>query len=927
MGRRGFERDIDLVCICDIELRGRKCAAYLLRSGRKYVIVFGFVIQGIHTLLKDEQIATNLESLREGAKGFPADERLSIHFRSVSSDRERLNDLELKAEATSIPALALLNYGEQRKVSRLTSEGLRQQKDIYLFAYYTINSGKSANQDQIEQAVAWLIDEYQAIKGRRGKARTKVLWAEMLTQAFNEGFLYWEQQIATRMGLVPTAMSAKGMWAYAYGEFNSSDAPDIPHLLVCREVDGKPVVEEFINSNLSPASVLVRGENGLPSVPRSGHHYAKVKGKVVGALVLDDRLEGFANKEHELFFLWRLVSEIPNCEVVSELYPADHSSTTMKLRHTTKQQVGLAKRADERGSADPLAQMLSKSGVEAQKALIQGHRSMFVSVVIFLYCDTPRQLTDACQKLVTAFPQGKLIRETDVAWKLWLHKHPFVSQHLLSDLGRRQVYLTTQVPGLMPVARTRSLDDRGLELIARQGRTPFYVNFTTQHRGIMIFGKSRRGKTTLAADIIKTGLDDNLPVIVLDYGMADNRTSYSDLVDRFGEGVAANIDAANTYNNLLETPNLTRLNNKKRKEHQQVYQSFVVVALETLVMGDERGTRLAKRVRALLNYAIACFFEDPAIDARYRTAHLAGFGTAAWKAMPTLHDLLAFIRQIDLEELGGKETIGEALNETVMQLTTWLKSPVGRAISQPSAIRLTAQFLCFSLRGAKDDDEATVCALGAQSLALRRALEYPKSLLVVDEGAVLFRRSGLVYTVAETVVNGGKSGSSVCLISQDVDTVANSVAGPQFLANLDVRFIGAIEDGTVVDSYVRHLGISREALLPNTHQNFLPDPLRLCSHWLVSAEGFLTPVSHYPSEELLAAVANNPTEQAARARFTSQYQNQLEGWAKFAPVYADARRTGTPMSAIAPNVNAFFPFPEEAVPSDHNSQLPDPVQV
>ena len=74
-----------------------------------------------------------------------------------------------------------------------------------------------------------------------------------------------------------------------------------------------------------------------------------------------------------------------------------------------------------------------------------------------LHRDTPESLAEACQKLTNAFHQGTFIRETEIAWQLWLRSLPIVSGWLLED-GRKQMYLTNEAPGLMPVAWPRAID-------------------------------------------------------------------------------------------------------------------------------------------------------------------------------------------------------------------------------------------------------------------------------------------------------------------------------------------------------------------------------------------------------------------------------------------------------------------------------------
>ncbi len=914
-----FELEQNLRCICEFDLRGRQCAAYLLQNKRGYRLMFGFNTKGFHSFLGGEQIQSTLKNQAEGLKGILPDEILRIHTRSTRDDQERLEELESCANSHSFAPLLLLNYAQQRLTRNLSARGIRRPTQINLFASYTLDGGKASGQDMIERILGGIFEKYEAIKGR-GKSRAKQALSKMLLQAFEEGFMYWEEQLNTRMGLAVTPMLGPQLLRYAWRQFNWTEPPVNPHVVTLKEINGVLEVTEEINSSLSPASVFIRGEKGLPSTPKGDERWVHVKQEFVGALVQDDKLKGLT-LEQQLNFWSQPFSQLENCEVVTELSLGNTITTRVNLQRMVRQQKTAIKTASDRNDVDVVASLTGDDSEIALRKLAKGCVPINTSTAFFLYRDRAQNLNQACQRVVNMLPYGTLIRETDIAWQIWRNKLPIVYRPLLSD-SRRQTYFNDELP--LPLVRTRQLDNRGLELLSRQSGEPICINFVTQHRGIAIFAKSRRGKSVLAADLIRTALDYGLPVIVLDYGDVKGTTTFTDLANYLGEA-GANIDAGHTANNLLELPDLRNFGPKEQADHLATYRSFLVTALETLVMGSERGTQMAKRVHSLLTYVVASFYDDPDIDARYKAAFEDGFGTPAWMAMPTLVDLIAYLRSMDMNEIGGQMVVGEALGETLMQLSTWLKSPVGKSISQPSAVRQNAQLISFSLRGAKDEAEATVCALGAQSFALRRALEHPKSFIVVDEGSVLFRQPGLVYVTAEMVCNGAKSGISVCLISQDVDTVANSVAGPQILQNLDVKLIGAIEEDAV-KNISHHLELPPGTLTANTQEYFLPNVALLCSYWLIICEGRKTQVAHFPTEELISLVANNPDEKGARQRFMARYENSLRALPEFAQVYAAAKRSGKSMNEIAQGVSNEA-IGLSSVPVEQNGHQSDVVQV
>ena len=320
-------------------------------------------------------------------------------------------------------------------------------------------------------------------------------------------------------------------------------------------------------------------------------------------------------------------------------------------------------------------------------------------------------------------------------------------------------------------------------------------------------------------------------------------------------------------------------------------------ALDTMVMGADTENTMAKRVHTVLWQALAAFFDNTAIMARYDAALEKGFGSPEWQVMPPLVDFVDVVAALDL----GLESdlVTDAISTILLELRGWLTSRVGRAISQPSSIRTDAQLTIFALRNVGDNIEAAVLALSAQSMAFRRALEVTDSLLAIDESPILFKYSGIALIIGQVCANGAKSGIRPLIIGQDPDTIANSVAGTQILQNLNTRFIGAIQ-ANALPSYERLFGYDPKLLLPNTDESFRIDSSRVCSHWMVDADARLTGCSHHPSPELLGAVANNQKEQRARQRVLAQYPNKFSGYSAFAKAYVKTVRAGRSMDTILP---------------------------
>jgi hypothetical protein len=163
----------------------------------------------------------------------------------------------------------------------------------------------------------------------------------------------------------------------------------------------------------------------------------------------------------------------------------------------------------------------------------------------------------------------------------------------------------------------------------------------------------------------------------------------------------------------------------------------------------------------------------------------------------------------------------------------------------------------------------------------------------------LFAFNTIARLIGRLCANGAKAGIRVFLSAQDPDTIMNSIAGQQIMQNMNTRLIGRIQP-LAIESFIKWLSYDRSIIARNASEFFFPKRSELYSNWLLDVDGTYTYCRYYPSAVQLATVANNPDEQAARARVLAQYPgNKLLAMAKFAEQYVTAIRSGSSLDAIA----------------------------
>ena len=903
MANNDYENNLHLKAVCQLNLGNRRVGAYLLEEKKNYSLRFGFTLPGVHPFVGESKILSTLKAWNEGIRGFPPNEVIRIHSLSYSDSREREKELEERADrCEDNPGLQLLNYHQQRHTQDLTEKGKRCLYQNHIFTSWGYKPGESSEQDLLENLLGKTLfkieDAYLTFKGEKTEEFHELL-REIFSRGFDESFLRWERQLNTRMGLSTKPMQSEDLWLYAWKQFNLKDAKEIPHLITATYVDGRIEIEETITSKLCPASVLIRGDDGRASVPQENFAWQKNQGKYTAAVVLEEKLDGYADEEHQFKYWWLPFLEIHDCEIVMEMQLSNSTLDNVNLQRTVKFNKSMAKYSQEKGGHSVIAHEEIDDSIEAQKKILQGDKTVSLSVVFYVTRKTLRELSNACQMLTDLLPAGKLTWDEDIAPELWRNKLPFVNRSLVDTPLRRHIYLSSDLS--LPVLTTKSFEARGIEFITKEGGKPVCLDTGNQHYNRLIIARTRKGKSTKIADEIFTDLSYRVPVLVLDYGMVDGRTTYSDMVNFLGSEGGANIEVATTKCNLLQTPNLESLTAELKKKREGAFQASILSSLQTLTLGGERDTRFARRVSSALDALITLFFQNALIQGRYKEAHRSGMGSQEWLKMPTLPVFRDFAAEIDLEEIGGKVS-AEARDEIVMMLSNFIRSPFGQSFSYPSTVRLDAPLLNFSLRGARNENEFTLLGTMAQTMATTRAMEHIKSSLIVEECSLLLEKPALVYNTAEMVVNGGKSGISVSILAQDLPTVATCPAGSKLLTNTSIKMIGSIDDSDIND-LAHYLKKHPSVFERNARDDFNPEPINLCSHWLMLAEGIRLYLSHYPSPALMALVASNPQEQKARERYLSAYGDPIEAISMFAIDYQRARQTGTPMAELAPPIN------------------------
>jgi hypothetical protein len=882
-----FENEIPCEAIISFQMRGRIGAAYLLRqSGDKsesFQFVFGFETKGIHTTLKESQVDPIFDAIEGGLKDLLPGEKFTIHFGSFSVDEARQRQLSELVLKTENPRLQFLLLAEKKRVGQLTAKGLRKPKSLRFYVTYTINAATVQATDWMERILAYGEKYVSKLAGSKNSIQETV-YEEMLERAFVDGFMRWEQLLSNKMGLLITPMTSDQLWEGLWQRFNEGAAPLIPQVTV---FDGDEI-REVVNSEVHLTSHLFQSQDKVPFADRAFVH---VKGNYVAPLVFVDKPGGWVDKDSELRYLWDIFArdEVFDTECFCQLTRANDAMIKENMSRVTRQSIAAQSQSAKSASIDVGASIRQKKSIDAQAALYEGALPLQVAVMLLVHRPTLNDLDGACRYLQNCFRRPAWVdRESEYAWKMWLQTLPTTWEKMLATpFDRRLVYLSGEAPAFMSMVQPSPIDKQGLELITDEGGVPLHLDLYSQHRNIGLFATTRAGKSVLVAGMLVPALAKNIPVIIMDFPPSDAASTFKDLTNYIG---GAYFDIGKEANNLLELPDLSSFSVKEREERMVDYKEFLGTALMMMVFGSGEAQTTSDRMlkqamRSVLVPALDRFFERPEILERYDLARIAGRGTNAWEATPTLVTFLEFFDRHGLESLPPQvlnDTNTElAVNQIKRQLQFWISSRVGKAIARPSTFDTDNKLLVFALRGLSDGDDAAVLALAAYSAALRRTLSYPESIFFIDEFSILLEWQEIGQLVARLTANGAKAGIRVLLAAQDPNTLATSKAGPKIIQNLSTRLIGRIQP-VAQESFINILKLDPEMVARNAGKNFYPAKEEMYSKWLLDEAGTQTFVRYYSPPVLLAVVANNPQEAAARRAFMEYHGDPYVGLLAFA---------------------------------------------
>lgn len=884
-----WENLLHLQTVVQYTIKEGEVGALLLQKHPKspYSIVFGFECPGVHSVLSQEEFMARFEKLENALKEIPSGFRIIFHMGAFNSDQDRQDVLDgYIGHWQDDPSLLLQLYSQKQTTQKLARLGLREPKSLRIFVVWEAiqpNYHLDLNDRFFMWGAKWGSKFWLKFTGRQN-SQAKLSLFNYLDRAWNSCYTLWQQSFTNTWGLMRTRpLTSTEMWEHLWYQVNGykKEPAPLPQLL---KFTPEGITEEVYTQK--HAVTLLADK-----IPEFHRDHVVIGNECLGILSFWEKPAGWNSRRAQLHYLWKAIGteQVTNTEIFVELATGDAGRVARYVAEYTRQQKGATKELNKKNKGSAIQGHQADQAEQAQFKLNQGDIPTYVGVTFLVRRSSPVELRDACNYLRMCFPRPAFVaREEQIAPILWLQTLIGVDEKLNGGLliGKRDMYLSSEAMGFLPLIQTLVNDRQGVEFLADDASSPVPIDLSSarafDHRHMAIFGKTRSGKSVVLSAFLLQAILDRVPSVVIDYPNADGRSTFYELC-RFHHNTAVYIDVRKNSLNLFDRPNLSGFSEQISRERSADYLKYVVNVL-TAIVTKGQITDDSSVIRDLLTLALNSFYTDPEILERFSQAEAAGFGSEGWQQMPTLTDFADYFARLVnanyFENLTSRTVnsgmlqisrMSDLLDRIYLSFRAILQSPIAECIARPTSIETHRLLTVFAMTGVNEEDVA-VLSLVAYAKAIGLTLIHPRTLFVIDESPILFRYEALVNVVAALISNGAKAGIRVILSAQDVATIGDSKYGSQILNNINTHLIGRVQD-SAPKSFEKYLGFPRD--LVERCCGFMPNPIYIYTNWLIYDISRYVVVRFYSSPILLALVANNSEEVKAREQFITYFNGDF----------------------------------------------------
>ena len=917
-----FQSESHLQAQLRISIGGSQFDCWLLNEGDdKWSATIPFKFKGLHPQLYRSEVADHADALADALKELPEGERCTLVMGCYRDMAQRSNELASLIQSCQTTPISVLLANERNRVTELHDDGLRKNWEQYIFCTWSGSAPQGGGKEKESLAAKILRKVSKKVaKTTRTFMGTEEEWqvslyCQLAAQIYDSGFMPWKLLLETKANLQVEPFQGDDLWHWLWYRYNSRDTtpPTIPQLIEITETEEGLARNIIHHSDRDLISTAIQGVNGNSACPQHGGTRDKIylNHAIASVLTMETPPEGWRSVREQLQWQFQCLSStyIYDTEVWCEIEAGSKSLMRENLKKIAKQAESSNRHVVEQGGGMDVGSMVrQEESFEAQRKLYTGATPIYTAPLFIVYRDSEDELAKATNLLSRSFGNANIVKETNIAWRLYTETFPFNRFKMLCSTSlfsnRRVMMDSDTVSGILPLTRYRPVHKRGVELITEHGGQPIYVDlFSRAERGI-ITASSGGGKSVFGWRFVMDALAQNIPVVGIDISTGGEST-FKTAAKLLGDQAALFQMATESFN-LVEPPDVQHMDRKDQAQRLRRWKQFLQQALVEIVMGKIEHPMLRERVDSLIVKLIQVFTTNPQIIDRYNAAFQGGFHSDAWQKMPTLHDMVRFCSKEKLGLKSVEEIDTQAINQIVNQLDAKLHDPeIGHAIGRPSTIPPSPLMKIFALSGMNNESNASVMALLAAMACITNGLSNPRSLFVGDELSVLLAKHGFADMVGTLFATGRKDGISCLILAQDLEAIRDCSAAAKIFQNTSVELVGRTTT-SALNTYVEVGKFDEGIIARNATESFYPNAAQYFTRWTLKiGNRYWSPLRYYPGAMTLAAVANSEDEKAARDRYMAQHDNteagMLRGLRDFSKGYIHSLRGGVSIREIGPH--------------------------
>lgn len=900
---------LPLKATCEFDVFGEKVGALILQRGTAArTFVWGWEIQGTHVYDLAQNLISLYDALQEGLLNIPYYQVWSLHIGGEATSEDRTRQLLELIERNDNPEIDQLLVSEIGRVQHLARSGLREPKFARLYVTYKPQADQQGRKraDRVEAFGKEVYEIWSTLRDWiSGQKTQKQLAAveEQFRTAFLRGYRSAATLLSGTFGLAVRPMSEAALWTNLRHRFSGEPAGHSPNRVSCRMDERGVRLGSELAGELHITGHLIK-DYPLKCDPewvytrRFDPESGDIRDRYTGILRATGQYKSLAHEYHQCRALWDLLANesCKDTEFFIQLTPSDTRIARAAASELYRQSIKQFEATASKRYYDAASDESARQARDALRSLYLGDSPLRVGFCVLIHRRSLADLDLACRDFISRCRWLELVREYVVTHRLWLQTLPCNDDALLqykifgydyarvkrtgAQFDRRIYYGSKEAIAFFPMARTLANDEQGIEFIAPD-KQPVRVDFF--HPGMekhwCIVAAHRSSKSVLANNMADHALAMGQPVTWLDYPPADGSSTLRDRCQYMG---GTHIDIQLESFNLLQIPDFSGLGTEIQQDRLRSLTGYWIQQLMILAGPTGQDLQLEQLARTILELSIATYLEDPLIQTRYGAAIREGFGSQSWQSTPTLKDFARFVSREKLESrlanLGDR--VQEALELLQFNLgrITDTRTTIGRAISLPSTVRLDNLLTVFSLRNMNEGQESLAYSLAAYSSAIQKSLSHPISHVLIDEAQNLATHAGVLKLASNLATTGGKAGIRMGLITNSFTKVAQSVAGADLLANLNTKFVGRIEAGSV-DPLAESLGMPVQLLNQCASEQFYMNRKEGYSNWLIQDYKKHTFGRWYAPWESVVLSASNANERLVKQWFFDHFTDKHEALA------------------------------------------------